>query len=398
MAGAVAVAGCSNKPESSSATVRDSAGVTIYDLRPATDSTTPLWRLADTPLVAVGAADGDENYLLNGAGGATRLQDGRLVIEDFGSKTIRIFDANGRFVRRFGGSGGGPGEFAYIGKMFVTPGDTLILTDLGTKRITVFDTAGKLIRTFDAHDFHGAQVTVLDLMRDQRALVDQYANAPRRLTASAAARDTLMFAVYDAQTGQGDTIGRFPGQEMYFNVKAGGGAEQWTMPFARNVYFTAGDDVAYIGVSDLNEIRAYDASTGRLKSILRRADQLRTVDSDARRKWGSWFLASATSASQHAFRANVLPMISYPGTMPAFVALRTDHDGNLWIREYDVPWDAAIQHWSVYDSKGTRIARLTMPEKAYVLEAGSDYVLANVPDEDDVERVIAYRIRKDGRR
>ena len=67
---------------------------------------------------------------------------GRLYIADVRERQIRLFDSAGHFVRTFGRSGAGPGEFRDpVG--LAAPGDgSLVVYDPTQWRISVFDTSG----------------------------------------------------------------------------------------------------------------------------------------------------------------------------------------------------------------------------------------------------------------
>jgi hypothetical protein len=86
-----------------------------------------------------------------------RLSDGRLLA-DIGT-AIDQFDASGRFVRRIGRQGNGPGEFQRISTVLTLPGDTLFAAvDARRARIIVFETAtGTLRREVAVRPFFAGQ-------------------------------------------------------------------------------------------------------------------------------------------------------------------------------------------------------------------------------------------------
>lgn len=74
-----------------------------------------------------------------------RLADGSLLA-DIGN-AVDHFDASGRFVRRIGRSGSGPGEFQRISTILTLPGDSLFAAvDARRARIIVFDVATGALR------------------------------------------------------------------------------------------------------------------------------------------------------------------------------------------------------------------------------------------------------------
>lgn len=73
--------------------------------------------------------------------------DGSMYVLEAQDRQVRVYDAAGGLVRRFGASGAGPGEFETPVALSLV-GDTVAVTELGgNDRITLFDRNGTLGRT-----------------------------------------------------------------------------------------------------------------------------------------------------------------------------------------------------------------------------------------------------------
>src|SRR5690606_37218699 len=92
-------------------TVRDSAGIVIVENAAIPGPDELDWRIADSPSVVIGRAEGEADDVLHSVSGAVRLRDGRIVIADGGSSELRFYDPQGRYRSTAGRRGGGPGEF-----------------------------------------------------------------------------------------------------------------------------------------------------------------------------------------------------------------------------------------------------------------------------------------------
>src|SRR5687767_4322428 len=123
------------------AVVRDSAGVQLVHNRDATVDTAAAQLVEISRL---GVVDGDENLQFDRIGGIATDDLGRLFVIDQGTRAVRVFDSNGRFVRRFGGAGRGPGEFTHVSVLFRWR-DTIHVADVTTFRGALFDTTGGLL-------------------------------------------------------------------------------------------------------------------------------------------------------------------------------------------------------------------------------------------------------------
>ncbi len=104
------VAGCGPETASRpSATIRDSAGVTIVENQQGIPPDAGGWSLAARPSLVIGSLHEPEDNGLYRVRGALRLPDGRIAVGSDGSHELRIYEADGALVRRLGGEGEGPG-------------------------------------------------------------------------------------------------------------------------------------------------------------------------------------------------------------------------------------------------------------------------------------------------
>jgi hypothetical protein len=105
------------------------------------------WRVAARPELTIGEADGEEVYLFQSIAAARFLSGGRVVVADRGLLELRIYGPDGRFQRRVGRRGNGPGEFVHIGGVWLTSTGEIAVWDGRSRRITRFDDQGHLKNT-----------------------------------------------------------------------------------------------------------------------------------------------------------------------------------------------------------------------------------------------------------
>ena len=77
----------------------------------------------------------------------TTDQRGRFYVTSNFDPTITVFDGSGRFLRRIGRRGQGPGEFPSVPKILFGLGDTLYTLTYSTRRMTVFSPEYEVVRT-----------------------------------------------------------------------------------------------------------------------------------------------------------------------------------------------------------------------------------------------------------
>lgn len=119
--------------------VRDSAGVEIItNLGPAPDTVT-----LDSAVIRIGGVDVAEEYAFQRLSDVAVLADRSVIVSDQAGRVAQ-FDSTGRWIRNFGRSGSGPGEFRQ--PVFVEiVGDTVAVWDARLARLSLFMTHGEFL-------------------------------------------------------------------------------------------------------------------------------------------------------------------------------------------------------------------------------------------------------------
>lgn len=107
-----------------------------------------LLQLSDTPVVSIGAVDGDERYQFVRVTSAWKQPNGRIVVLDPGRAALLFFDSAGTYQFETGGRGRGPGEMQRIAMGWPYRGDSIAVYDLMQRRITIYDQEGRYTRSF----------------------------------------------------------------------------------------------------------------------------------------------------------------------------------------------------------------------------------------------------------
>jgi hypothetical protein len=87
----------------------------------------------------------------------------------------------------------------------------------------------------------------------------------------------------------------------------------------------------------------------------------------------------------------ILALSPVPATFPAHGRMLADAEGNLWVAAYPRPGEDR-QVWEVFDASGRWLGPVTMPGRFRVTGVGGGVVLGTGRDEQDVEKVLVYRL------
>jgi len=96
--------------------------------------------------LSLGKAEGEEAYLFSDISGLDVDNDGNLVVLDYASAQVRVFDDRGVFLRTIGRKGQGPGEMEMPVFVQVEPSSELFVFDYLRQNLITFSLGGKYLR------------------------------------------------------------------------------------------------------------------------------------------------------------------------------------------------------------------------------------------------------------
>ena len=394
--------------KASTQTVRDSAGINVVEnVRPVL-SAARAWRVDPAPSIRLGAnaADADTLNELLLVMGVTRLSDDRFAVGVQASNTVRFYDARGRFVGSAGRRGQGPGEFRQVMGVRRIRGDTLVVTDGG--EVEIFTGDGKFVRQGPSRsrgDRFVYPVVVLEdgsylgvMYDDSRSAPPPAGRARRREPVVRVSRDGAVV----------DTIGSLTSSEALFD-----GRNVWGEAVAFSTGSVLSGDRAsfFIGSPSDAEITQFELG-GKTTRVIRLPNRGGKPGDQEIRDYRAWRLAMLGEDGrpmQPAMKQRIeqqLERTVYADRLPAFGNLIVDRSGNLWAQRFDyrsaffTPGPVRTQtipvptRWDVLDSSGVWLCTVDLPERFTPVEIGTDYVAGVARDQDEIEQVHVYRLRK----
>lgn len=412
-------------------TVEDSAGIRIVTTSVTPD--TPHWRVPPEPELELGAVEGDAVYLFQRPEFAARLENGNVVVADFGSGQLRFFGPDGSHLRSVGGKGQGPGEFREFNGVVRTPGDTLVVYDVRNRRVTRIGPSGA--RVDDAslnapisarwqagvRPFERMDTRVVGSEGERQLQRWRYAHAAaptgegRHLVpfyhppeAAPTERDTVRgrieLVAVEPGGGTGEVVASLDGPlTLPFWLDGRDRGQGWIpifrhVPFAGEILLAAGPGRVVLGRGDLAELAVVDA-TGLRLVIRRRAHTPAPVDGPLREQFVSWRIGRPGSWVEEAERgeaADAFEILGDDQRLPAHAEVFLDDDGRIWVRDWQLPWEEGEPAtFTVFGEDGAVVATATLPGDLSVTHIGPDHVTGVVWDELGIEYVRVYRIVRD---
>lgn len=107
---------------------------------------------------SIGAEDGADWELLSRVSQASFDKEENLYVLDAGNHRVLVFNAQGKFVRKFGKKGGGPGELMSPVGLAVTSDGYVAVTDLGRPAVSLYKKDGTFAKNITLGEDYGFPV------------------------------------------------------------------------------------------------------------------------------------------------------------------------------------------------------------------------------------------------
>ena len=336
------------------------------------------------PTLVIGT-EGNPDYEFVNIVAIHRLPDGAVAVGDYQTQTptIRIYDSQGRLLRKLGRLGEGPGEFRGLSALLQS-GDTLIVFDSRLLRLTRYLAGGTLLGTQPVRtDAVNGRVYITGRLASGRWLVTT-PHQPNWSHGPGIYRDTLRVGTLDpSSTGSVRWAGDFPGATLFAYLPAE--KSRWVAGWAfvsPNTLVRVAADTIIVGDTAVPELQ-YLRSDGRLirgVALPLGAPPDLSRQRAAARDEG---LALDRTGSNKAYAQ---ALYEAPRPTPRYRSFIVAADGTLWIRLWEED-PADPPRYLILSSEGNVRARVSLPPRSEVLSVQGPWIAVVLKDEDDVERV-----------
>lgn len=324
--------------------------------------------------------------------------DGSILVADQKPTVIKVFDAQGRFLRAMGREGEGPGEFrsAYI----AVRGDTLVVQDARNARATTFNwRTGELLserRTSCCY------YSPIGIDGDGRVLVRSIMSAPDstlentqgfvRFPLNGADADTL-FAVERQGTPEAKPWLVRDGDRMVMSV---GVPMQPRLTFAVDptrglLTGWSGDYVLRASTDGRDTVALFGRPPS--PSAISDAEKQSIVDARVASMQSDNFAGVSEQVLRTAFDPAAIP-----DSRPAYETFTVDAAGRTWVRRVADPSDSSTTAFDLFDAEGRWLDIVRVPAAGWTATAwgpsawGRDAIAVVIEGEDGRPMVRVYGI------
>ncbi len=279
---------------------------------------------------------------------------------DMKARNIKVYDAEGNFVRLIGRPGQGPGELGIPGGIVLTPDNELMVLDASNRSLSYFSLEGEHIRN--------------------RSIADKLG---------------LILLVSD---GKGNLAGRemgLEGSEMYFELKkfdrdlnplftvskvkfkppVPGSGNKINLMDMINMYAFDRKGNLYYGPNKDYEIQAFDAQGRHFLSIQREYKKVKITQDDI-----DEIMERMEAFGGAAGGINITELFEFPDYFPPYRNFVFDEDGRMFVTTWEKGEEKKDFWVDVYDQEGRYFTRFLTKIEISLWKKGKAYAIVENED------------------
>lgn len=351
----------------------------------------------------IGAAgDGDDGFAY--IADVKVARDGRIFVLDMADALVKSYDSTGKFIRRFGRKGDGPGEFVSPTTLIVSEKEVTVRAR-GKWREAVFTLDGAHVRTrnLDRTDYLRAVFPV----RGGGSVVE---TSPQILGFTAPP-STIARVAWLAQRGGGaiDTLTRIRPDTVWAHREGQRGGSPSTMPFgASGAWALLGDSIfayadGYTGRVVWHTLSAQGSVVSRTASLARTGIPILPEDIAAEARHLSATVTSIASGRGGVSRVTAPFVLEVtPTTWSIATKALFSTDGTLWVGTQRAKWPRATltaerDHlnkniWTAFPASGEPY-EVELPRTVVITAARGNMLYGHGSNADDERIVVVYSVR-----
>jgi hypothetical protein len=348
------------------------------------------WSVEPRPVVEIASESQGAVTLFNRVAHVEQLPSGELLVVDGVTLELRFFGPDGRFRRKVGRNGSGPGEYRSISGVVVNDGRVHIF-DGSQARITRMDLTGGSVTTMAVSPPRDSRRGIwshsLGGFLDGRPVFLAY-GFPSRNSAPARYTDSLPQFIYSRDGAVGERIGEMAVMDAFFES----GRNKGDVIFGRFSTSAVGGGYLFVTDGGRFSVRAYDVNGALAKTIGREMPRQRVTDDDFE-EYVSLRQQYAQNMSRTDLRS-LLSAIPRAEFKPFISRLLVDDHDNLWVQHWTVRPRSSPGTWSVFSPSGQLLAEATFPRGFHPSTIRGGIVAGVHYDDDGVEGIQLLRVRR----
>ncbi|HOP60897.1 MAG TPA: 6-bladed beta-propeller [Candidatus Saccharicenans sp.] len=290
--------------------------------------------------------------------------DGNIYVLDGKEKKIKVFDSAGKFVKKFGEKGQGPGELNLPVSLQVTPAREIVIGDASNQKLMFFSYDGKFLREMSTA--MKARGLVLPLFDSQGNIIgQQIVQAEGKIIREVRKYDRELNSLFTLASV--DITGVIQGK-----------IDPFRMVFS---YQFGKDNSIYCGDLDKYEIKVFSPEGKPIKRILKDYVPVKLTEKDKEEFFGRMPEIDPQSKER----------IKFSEVFPPYQNFTMDEKWRLFVRTFEKGKDKGEYYLDVFDEEGKYIAKFSFKGEPRVWRGNKLYAMEE--DDSGFQTLKIYSVR-----
>ncbi len=290
--------------------------------------------------------------------------DGNIYVLDGKEKKIKVIDSAGKFVKKFGEEGQGPGELNLPVSLQVTPAREIVIGDASNQKLMFFSLEGRFLREMSTA--MKARGLVLPLFDSQGNIVgQQIVQAEGKIIREVRKYDRELNSLFTLASV--DITGVIQGK-----------IDPFRMVFS---YQFGKDNIIYCSDLDKYEIKVFNPEGKLIKRILKDYVPVKLTGKDKEEFFGRMPEIDPQAKER----------IKFSDVFPAYQNFTMDEQWRLFVRTFEKGKDKGEYYLDVFDEEGKYIAKFSFQGEPRAWRGNKLYAMEE--DESGFQTLKIYSVR-----
>jgi len=292
--------------------------------------------------------------------------DGNIYILDRKEKTVKVFDSAGKYVRKFGKQGQGPGEMNMPIVVQITPNNELVVEDAVNRKLIFFSSEGEFLKSISTAKAAGLAAIAIDSKGN--LVGQQVVPAEKKL-------------IREVKKYDKDLNPLFTIDALDFTSLIEGKINPYHLA---SFYVLDREDNIIYGYPEEYEIKIFNPEGKLIRRILKEYDPVKITKEDQEE-----FMDRLPAEA-----AMIKDRIEFPKSFPAYQSFSRDDQGRIFVRTFEKGKKEREYFFDVFDAEGMYITKIPLDVEPRMWKGEKLYAIEETEDGFQVLRCYSIRWEK----
>lgn len=357
---------CSNKDTGWKGTVAVENGVTIIKNPSEPIFNKPIFSIIEE--LVISGSEEQEEWIFQDIATLDVDEEGNIYVLDMNAGNIKIFDADGGYLRIVGQKGEGPGEFGMPVNLSLSPQKEIVVYDMGRRSLVFLDLEGTYIRRLAGTMFlfNGPYITASGNMIASAAIAGESMITELKKFDSELNPILTYISLPMAKPPQIDAFIAITLSNL-----------RWAV--------SAKDEVIWSNILNSKyELNIYDLDGNQKKKISKEFDPIAISAAEEKKLREEWFKDIPNQGQWD---------IQFPKNYPPLEGLTLDDEGRIFVKTYEKPAQGDGFFYEVFDPEGKYLCKIFIDLKSSAMRFKMGLLYTIEEDADGFKLVKRYQVK-----